>query len=372
MTPKLLTRICIIACLFPISGAAGAADVIALRFRQSPTCNSNIVRLGDVVEIAMGSELLGPNVLAIPLAPAPREGQFQIWTSEDIAQHLELRGVRREILKWSGESSVKIERSATADPTLRPTAMYPSFLQDRSINQAEINVSNALNDYIASQAGDRMKRDIVVHLPPEHVKRLLSRRNIVAVGGGQAPFEGTQSFVLEVADQQQALRIPIQAEVTPPAMVVVAARSLRQNEILNAEMLKYAPIPQQQVNEQADMISDINQIVGQQLRRSIATGVPILRKTIGSPIVITRGDLLEIESVAGPVTVRMPGRALADGAIGEAIPVENTSIRKRLMATIVNQGKVRIIAAAIGTEQGDQRPPVAMRDPGTLLSKGFK
>ncbi len=331
-----------------------AAESIVLRFRQSPTCAANTVRLSDIVEVTGGKDLLDLNILQMPLAPAPREGQIQTWTSTEILEHLALRGIRPEILRWSGETSVRLQRAAQTNPELRSTAMYPSFIQDRSVKQAEFNVSLTLNDYITSQTNERLNRHVTVQVPLEHVAKLQSRRNIVAVGGGTAPYEGKQEFMVEVVYQNQKIRLLIPSQVKPPAMIVVAARPLRQQEILDAQSLTYAPIPDRQVAEQADMFLDIEEVVGKQLRRSIATGVPISRKSIGSPIVIQRGDLLEVESVAGPVSVRTSGRALADGAIGDPILVENTAVRKKLMATVIGYRKVQIIANA--TQSTEESP----------------
>jgi flagella basal body P-ring formation protein FlgA len=91
--------------------------------------------------------------------------------------------------------------------------------------------------------------------------------------------------------------------------------------------------------------TSIEQVVGKQLRRSLATGLPIDDQMIGEPIVISRAQLITVESVSGGITVSSPGKALSAGAAGELIQVELPG-RVKVFGTIVDSNIVRIAARA--------------------------
>ncbi|MGN6547008.1 MAG: flagellar basal body P-ring formation chaperone FlgA, partial [Aureliella sp.] len=92
--------------------------------------------------------------------------------------------------------------------------------------------------------------------------------------------------------------------------------------------------------------TDFSEIVGKQLRRSVSTGLPIAQGYIGEPIVVSSGELVEIESVAGSISVKTAARALSGGAVGELINVEIISSRKRIAAMVVGPLQVRVAGGA--------------------------
>jgi flagella basal body P-ring formation protein FlgA len=66
---------------------------------------------------------------------------------------------------------------------------------------------------------------------------------------------------------------------------------------------------------------------------------------VGAPIVIQRSDLVEVESVAGAVVVRTSAKSLGAGAVGDVVDIELPN-RKRVMATILGPGQVRLAAVS--------------------------
>ncbi len=60
-------------------------------------------------------------------------------------------------------------------------------------------------------------------------------------------------------------------------------------------------------------------MVGKQVRRSIATGQAIETSFVGDAVVVNRGEMVEVESVAGDVVVTTSGRA------SESVPSEISS-----------------------------------------------
>jgi len=73
---------------------------------------------------------------------------------------------------------------------------------------------------------------------------------------------------------------------------------------------------------------------------------PINRGDVGSPILVHRGDLIEIRVVGGGISVTTNAKALGDGAVSELIEIETLQPRKRLIARVVQPGMVEIVTRA--------------------------
>ncbi len=71
-----------------------------------------------------------------------------------------------------------------------------------------------------------------------------------------------------------------------------------------------------------------------QLTRSVGTGQPILRTDIEHKSAMRRGTVVNLVYQKGGVRVSVQAEALADGALGETIPVRNLQSKKQVFATV--------------------------------------
>lgn len=323
--------------------AAELDEHVVLRFHSQPQVKTSIVRLGDVVEIVSGSVASLDQLRAVPLGPAPRVGVAQTWHRSDIMQHLELRGVHPGSVRWTGQDSVPLNR-VEEEKTLATGMVTPAFMDQRVLDTAAVNVAVAIKEYLNLRSRSRTDWRIEVEIPLDHARLLQSRSMIASIGGGEEPWIGEQTFLIQAKKNGKTVDIPIQAEVSLPPMVVVATGPLRRDQVLHEEMLAYAPLPRNA--DERNYFSDIEQIVGKQLRRSVSTNQAIDSDLLGEPIVIHRYDLVEVESISGAVVVRSTGKSLGSGAIGELVDVEMPN-RRKILATVVGPAKVRISAVSV-------------------------
>ena len=322
------------------------SDEIVLLFRREPRCQTQVVRVGDLVEVANAGKNSHADLLGIPLAPAPQVGVAQEWTAEDVLRHLELRGVAKKKIRWSGAQSVKLLRLAEASQGVSRTKLAPAYVQDRTISQAEANLIQATREYLWLKTGERTEWRVSVKVPAEHAQGLSQRRNIENIGGGSPPWVGKQELMIGYKVGGKSFQVTLTVEIELPQTVVVASRPMRRDEVIEQSALEYAPLPERMEDQADEFFTDIEQIVGKQLRRSMSTGLPIPRSAIGEPIVISSGEIIEVESVAGSISVKTAARALSGGAVGDLINIELLSGRKRLSATVVGPLQVRIAGAA--------------------------
>ena len=89
-------------------------------------------------------------------------------------------------------------------------------------------------------------------------------------------------------------------------------------------------------------ISDPHQAVGMALKRALSEGTEITPTMLKQPVVIKRGDQTLITAGGGGLSVRMSGKALEDGVIGEQIRVQNLSSRRTVQGEVQPDGSISV------------------------------
>ena len=324
-------------------GSALAADETVLQLIDNPQVSGNVLRLGDLVQIRNAQGTAIEKLLKMPMGPAPQGSEVQTWTQAEVFRHLELRGIHKDSVRWTGSQSTRL---SAVSKSLTPTRqMVPAFVENRMTTQSQTILSAAISDYVQYQTGEIVDWQIdEISFPVQYTKTLQSRRNIVGIGGGKSPWEGKQAFTIEINDKSQSVQINVSARLKLPPMVVVAKRPIRREEILKPEALTYSTAPRRSTNPDADYFTDISELVGKQARRSISTGLAITGSYVGAPILVRRNALLQLESVAGSIVVRTQAKAIGSGAAGDLIEVQTLDTRQKLYATIIDSLTVRIAA----------------------------
>lgn len=89
-------------------------------------------------------------------------------------------------------------------------------------------------------------------------------------------------------------------------------------------------------------LSDPAQAVGQATRRIIYPGRPILAADLGPPVMVARNARVRLEFRRGGLAIAAEGRALDEGALGEAIRVMALGSRSVLQGVVSQDGVVLV------------------------------
>lgn len=89
-------------------------------------------------------------------------------------------------------------------------------------------------------------------------------------------------------------------------------------------------------------LHSLNQAVNQVAKKHLRSGSVLSSMHIGPPKVIKRGSKIDIVASSGRVSVRMAGKAMADGRVGDQIKVKNLSSNKILQAQVVSSSLVSV------------------------------
>lgn len=147
---------------------------------------------------------------------------------------------------------------------------------------------------------------------------------------------GTGRFVANaVTDAGDVRRISGLATMILPAPVPL--RRLMPGDIIAENDLGTIDLPAARVG--AFTITNLEDLVGQQVRSLLPEGRPVMVQAVMQPLVIGRGDLVSIHYSDGALKLSAPGRSLADAHRGQDVRVVN----------LVSNAIVAGIASADGT-----------------------
>ncbi|MDJ0656520.1 MAG: flagellar basal body P-ring formation chaperone FlgA [Xanthomonadales bacterium] len=134
--------------------------------------------------------------------------------------------------------------------------------------------------------------------------------------------------------------IYLQAKVSLWQTVAVTNRALSRGDLLKAGDVRLQKTDVSYLT--GGYFEGSEELVGQSLLRPLAPGVVVTPNMVRPPIVVRRGEPVVLLSSAGNLEVRTRGRALADGAMGQRIDVENSRNKKRLHGVVAGRGLVRM------------------------------
>ena len=135
--------------------------------------------------------------------------------------------------------------------------------------------------------------------------------------------------------------LPVVETPAGQAMIVVLATSLRSGTVIAPEHLALAPALQ---DVSTGLFTDPGALVGRRLLRALGAGHALRARHLDHDWAVERGRPVLIVAEVGGLAVAMPGKALADGQIGDFVKVENTSSGRVIEGIVEGPEKIRPIA----------------------------
>lgn len=127
----------------------------------------------------------------------------------------------------------------------------------------------------------------------------------------------------------------VRAEVS--AKVVVALVDVPANRPLTEADLAQE---RRKLSDMADALPALEAAIGQASKRSLRTGQVVQARFLAQPLLIKRGDSVNILARNGPIEVNMAGEALEPGRRGEVLRVRNVNTGKTIRARVLDSGVV--------------------------------
>lgn len=215
-----------------------------------------------------------------------------------------------------------------------PTATAATYQSHKSIYQA---AKNYVNKNVI--AGSMKESTIKVGKLDSRLKLKKCNKSLRAfLPKGSRTLGKTTIGVKCVGKKPWSLHVPV--TISSYKKVLVATRQLQKGSLLNAadiQLKRYdiSTLPY-------GYLEDINSGTGMKIKKRVLAGAVLTPSMLKKPQIISRGQRVTIMAKSGRMEVRMEGKALANGALGERIKVMNLKSKQKLEGIITASGEVNV------------------------------
>jgi flagella basal body P-ring formation protein FlgA len=126
--------------------------------------------------------------------------------------------------------------------------------------------------------------------------------------------------------------------------VPVLNRQLQARDVIAEGDLSIRSMPERQLRK--DTITDKKLLIGQSPRSIISATRAIRANELTEPVVIKKGEGVEMKYSTRYMQIRTTGIALEDGAKGAFIRIKNEKSGKAISARVIDSGKVEVNSSA--------------------------
>lgn len=123
--------------------------------------------------------------------------------------------------------------------------------------------------------------------------------------------------------------------------VVVSQRPIVRGQVLGAEDLQLSEVDVAGIRKA--YFSRKADVIGLHSKRSIASGKTLHAGMLKQAKRVKRGNQVEIIAISQGLQVRMTGKALADGALGDRIRVKNLNSGRVITGTVAGTGLIHVL-----------------------------
>ncbi|MEQ8790164.1 MAG: flagellar basal body P-ring formation chaperone FlgA [Pirellulaceae bacterium] len=334
--------------------SAATADGAEVVLKAKCPCSGAIVRLGDVADIHADihtdDQQLAERLAHVELFPTPAVKRYL--DLEQLKSILSLRSVNLAQCTFRGSSRIEIV-AASNGPAARVS--YRNIFDPTRQRVAEQRVEDALVEYLEQNVDGDRRWQVEASVTQEDAEAIAQRSARLSVAGGSAPWTGSQQFDVTVHIGEQETRLTVPAEVATPQLVVVARRQLRQGEVIQQADVEMQPAPI--ASRGRRFAYAFHEIVGKELSRGYSLNQPIDPDHVRAPQLVRRNDVITVYAIGAGLRIRILGKALEDGALGDVIAVADHKSGKPLRSRARVTAFQTVEVYALGPQASAERAP---------------
>jgi flagella basal body P-ring formation protein FlgA len=286
--------------------------------RQHVTVDSDLVRIGDLVENAGAAA-------DVPVFRSPDLGETGAVPVKRIVDALRPHAVIG--LNTAGISEVAVTRASRAIPPQEVEARIIQALVAQNKLRDPRNVDLVL---------DRELRTI--HVDPAVTGELLAARVSFEPRSGRFDI----GFELPRGAVSRNASIRVTGTAIETADSVTLLRSLARGEILRSSDVVLEKRPRRAVG--GDSVGSLGQAVGRAARQPLRAGQMLRQSDLTKPELVQRNDTVLIVYEAPGITLTLRGKAIDGGGEGDTIGVLNLQSKRTIQAVVSGPGRVVVSA----------------------------
>jgi flagella basal body P-ring formation protein FlgA len=331
-----------------VSVHSAAADEI--RLKPEARVPAGPIALGAVAEIKSDDPERAERLGRLEVGMTPTSGTPFWLRATELQRAVErlLGEVERRpsgsTLRWTGAPVVRIEIGPTTSTDGASSGAAISSRGWPRILEAMVRERTLADGFAAGAKAELEVRadGLLTHLERRPARRIeLEPPAVWKLGVNRVRFV--------VPDESGERLFPAEVIIIAAAQAVVPTRDLRRGEILSDADLR--PVRHESRQPRRDLVADLTQVVGKRVERPLKVGEPLTPDDVRSVPVVFRGEPVTVRVTKGALTLmELPGKALADAAIGDWVEVANASTNRPMLT------KARVVESGV-VELGDGAPP---------------
>lgn len=141
-------------------------------------------------------------------------------------------------------------------------------------------------------------------------------------------------------DGDKSWKLYISVEIQVVEKVVILKQHVTKNAVLQASDL--ALTEQNVTSLHQGYYTSPQQLIGKYAKNAMQAGAVISPSHVKNPMAIKKGALVTIVADISGIQVRMKGKALKSGALGDWISVRNLSSNRKVEGKITNAGVIQV------------------------------
>jgi flagella basal body P-ring formation protein FlgA len=325
------TRIAIALVCLSVLGADAFADEVVLRgFYEA---KRPLVRLEDIADFGQIEDDRVHELEALPLFPAPAEGLSRRITAQDVREIMSLHGISMPGLRLTGECRVDgtAEAAEGSPPMIRRVSAAADDQAFLTQPAAEEQLTGDLIAYLQTKDRIRTQWNVRLLLSKDQPKAIaaMERREVT---GGQAPWSGRQVFSVRDRNAPGSKPVTIKADVQRVAQAVITRRNIAAGRTISADDVELSEV--NPLSLSTTVILDVNDAIGKEAKRVIPAGQTLQTNLLQRPLIVKRGEMITVFSVAAGVQIKATAKSLADAALGDTILLEATETKKQFQGRV--------------------------------------
>ena len=302
--------------LFALATLALPAQAVeSAILRPHALLDTDVLRLSDLFDHA------GPRA-QIVIAAAPQPGRRMVLETQNLLNIARQNGVPWRPL--TGTDRIVIERPGRPIPRQDIEAMLREELSRHGIEpEMELELPGLVPPMIPASAWFQ-----------------------IAIEGVSVEQPGMrfQATLVVLADGAGTQRLRLAGRAVPTVPVVVATRRLALGEVIGRNDARLMRLRAERVRP--GHAQQIDQVVGQELRRPMAADQGFSLVDLGPPSIVQKNALVTLLLESPGISLTAQGRALEAAARGATVPVMNLASRNIVEGVAIAPGRVRV---AMGT-----------------------
>ena len=188
--------------------------------------------------------------------------------------------------------------------------------------------------------------DVAFDVPvePRHAD-LRSNAPVRIVSFSYVALGGRFDALVQIDKGETSERLHLRGTVTETTTIATLSRPLARGDIVSAEDVQVERVPRARVGSLRTVL-DPRDIAGQQARRALRAGQPVIAGDFARPQVVARGETVTV--VYRTAALQVAGRGLAQqaGAVGDLVAILNPQSKRTVHATITAPGRVEVQASS--------------------------